>query len=87
MSLFRTRADKHRELCYPYMLHNYNEAVADCRKLQDRINKQEASVKANRMMYQIAEKVVREQAEEIKLLKVYVETLEDRIDRYEDGPW
>ncbi len=85
MPLFRTKEDKHREACYPHLLHNYNEAQADCRRLQKLFDEQEESVKANRAMYQIAEKVVRDQVEEIERLKAEVNDLKELLGYIQDG--
>jgi hypothetical protein len=77
MGLFRSKEDKHRETCYPYMLNHIKEADAECNKLRAQINEQEASVTANRAMYKIAENVVRQQAAEIEALKARIKELED----------
>src|SRR5688572_15532333 len=72
----RTEADEHRATCYHYMLQDIKDYRSAEQKLQSRINEQEASVKANREMYKIAENVVRQQAAEIEALKARIEELE-----------
>ncbi len=86
MSLFRTKEDKHRETCYPYLLDSYNQGNVEIQRLMALIEEQKASVKANREIYKIAENVVREQAFEIELLKLHVVELETYIAEMNNRP-
>jgi hypothetical protein len=85
MAWFLTEDEKHRIHVHPFMLHDWKMCAAENRQLMDKIAAQESSVKANREMYRIAERVVREQSKEIETLKEKIKFLEDIVDVYEQN--